>query len=93
MAYSGNMAHAQHAARAMWEINCLSAYVTTYAFNPTGRTASFLARIPSANAKALLHQLSRRAVDQVPADLVHGYPLWEIVRSAAQKCGASPAVV
>lgn len=87
------MAHAQQAARAMWEIDCLAAYVATYVFRPDARFASLLGRIPSASAKRLLRQLARRAIDQVPADLVHSYPLWEILRSTAQKAGASPTVV
>ena len=93
LAYPGNMAHAQHAARAMWDVGCLTAYVTTYAFRPQGRLASLLARVPSPAGERLLRQLVRRSIDQVPMALVHTYPMWEILRSGAQKAGASPALV
>jgi glycosyltransferase involved in cell wall biosynthesis len=93
VAFPGNMAHAQHAARAMAEVDCLTAYVTTLAFRPDGRLASLLKRSRSEAAERIRRQLARRSIDQVPANLVHSHPIWEILRSAAQKAGAGPVVV
>jgi glycosyltransferase involved in cell wall biosynthesis len=35
----------------------------------------------------LSEQLCRRAVDELPAPLVHSYPAWELLRTAASKLG------
>ena len=93
LAYPGNMAHAQHAARAMMNIDSLAAFVTTYVFRADGRMAALLANAPSSAAKRVLRQLARRSIDQLPPQMIHSYPMWEIVRSAAQRGGANPAVV
>lgn len=87
------MAHAQHSARALWEAKALGAYVTSVAFNPGSAIAAFLELLPSQSAKKLLRQMKRREISQVPWQLVHRRPGWELVRTALHVMGASPIAV
>lgn len=89
-AYPGNMAHAQNSARALMEIGALQAFVTTFVHRQDGVLSSLLARLPFEGAKRADRQLARRAVEQVPPDLVHSYPWWELIRSGAELAGAGP---
>ena len=82
------MAHAQNAARALFEAGCLEAFVTTFTYRSEGQLASVLARAPGEGAKRLSHQLARRAIEQVPSNLVHSYPGWELIHTAASLFGA-----
>jgi glycosyltransferase involved in cell wall biosynthesis len=83
--YPGNMAHAQQAGRALHEAGALQAFVTAFAYMPDGKLARLLAALPG-GAK-LSAQLCRRAVDELPAHLVHTHPAWELLRTAASKLG------
>jgi glycosyltransferase involved in cell wall biosynthesis len=87
------MADAQHSARALYEAEALVAFVTTFAYRPHGRLASLLTRLPGPQAKGLSGQLARRTIDEVPPDLVHAYPAWEVLRSAVAKAGGGPVAV
>jgi glycosyltransferase involved in cell wall biosynthesis len=83
--YPGNMAHAQQAGRALFEAGALQAFVTAFAYLPDGRLARLLATLPGGAKVA--EQLSRRAIDELPAHLVHTHPAWEVLRTAASKVG------
>jgi glycosyltransferase involved in cell wall biosynthesis len=93
IAYPGNMSHAQHIARAMFEAEALKAFVTTYVYQSDGLFASLLNAIPAGIFKQAAQQLERRSVVEIPPQYVHCYPTWEVLRTGAQKAGASPAVV
>lgn len=93
VAYPGTMAHAQHSARALWEAGRLEAFVTTVAFRPDGRLAAALAGLPGRQARAVLRQLGRRRIDEVPPDLVRCHPGWEVLRTLAARMGAGPVAV
>lgn len=93
VAYPGPMAHAQHAARALWEAGCLSAFVTTTAHRPDGRFARILAGLPGPQARGLLRQLARRRITEVPPGLVRAHPAWEVLRVLAARGGAGPILV
>jgi glycosyltransferase involved in cell wall biosynthesis len=90
LAYPGNMAHAQHVARAIHEAGCLDAFVTSFAWRRDGRIARLLDRLPGAAADRVRRQLSRRTVEQIPAQLVRSHPAWEIVRTAASLATRNP---
>ncbi len=90
LAYPGNMAHAQHIARALLEAGSLLAFVTTFVWRQDGMLSSLLGRLPVEGAKRAARQLGRRAIVQVPPHLVHSYPMWEILRSGAAMSGAGP---
>jgi glycosyltransferase involved in cell wall biosynthesis len=92
LAYPGNMAHAQHSARALVEAGALQAFVTTFVCRKDGVLSSLLARLPFEAAKRANRQLARRAIEQVPSHLVHSYPMWEMLRSGAAMSGAGPVV-
>jgi glycosyltransferase involved in cell wall biosynthesis len=93
LAYPGNMAEAQHSALALAEVGALQAFVTTFAYRRNGLLASVIGRLPATPARRLSQELARRAVDAVPAHLVHSHPEWELLRTAASKAGASPVLV
>lgn len=90
LAYPGNMAHAQHTARAIHEAGCLDAYVTSFAWRTDGAAAALIDRTPLRAARALGRQLQRRTIRQIPADLVHAYPFWEIARTLSMKVTRNP---
>ncbi len=92
LAYPGNMEHAQHCARALFEAGALEAFVTTYVYRQDGMLASLLERVPFQGSKRLARQLARSTIEQAPPHLVHSYPMWELLRSAAVKSGVGPAV-
>jgi len=77
----------------MLEADALSALVTTYVFREGGFFASLLKKMPSNMSKRVVEQLERRAIVEIPAHYVHCYPIWEMLRSVAQKAGAGPAFV
>jgi glycosyltransferase involved in cell wall biosynthesis len=92
LAYPGNMSQAQHIARALMEANALLAFVTTYVYSEDGALASVLARLPFDGSKRIARQLARRTIKEVPAHLVHSYPMWEMLRSGAMLVGAGPVI-
>jgi glycosyltransferase involved in cell wall biosynthesis len=87
------MSHAQQVARALLEVDALSAFVTTYSYRDNGVSHSLLRLLPSKISERIVQQLKRRAITEIPERYVHDYPIWEILRSVAQKSGASPTVV
>lgn len=92
-AYPGNMPHAQQTARMLLEADALVAFVTTFAHRRDGMLKRILATLPGHSPEAIARQLERRAIDQVPHSYVHQFPCWEILRTLAQKSGASPRLV
>src|SRR5262245_7246444 len=86
------MAEAQNAALALAEAGALQTFVTTFAYRPDGVLARLLRRLPAAPAGRLAQELARRAVGEVPPDLVRCHPMWEWLRTAAAKVGASPVL-
>jgi glycosyltransferase involved in cell wall biosynthesis len=92
LAYPGNMAHAQHAARALMEAGALEAFVTTYAYRREGLLGSVLRRLPFEGSRCVARQLTRRTIEELPPHLVHTYPMWELLRSGAMMSGAGPVI-
>lgn len=86
------MADAQHSARALMEAGALDAFVTSFVYRRDGALASLLERLPLKQAKRLNRQLARREIEQVPAHLVHSYPVWELLRSGLMMLGAGPVI-
>ena len=93
LAYPGNMPHAQQIARALFEQGWLTAFVTTYVYRQPGLTASLTGLLPAALAAKIRTQLERRSIEEVPAEFVHSYPLWEMLRISAKKGRFGPVVV
>ncbi len=93
LAYPGNMGHAQHAARALLEAGALNAYVTTYTHRRDGWADRLLQNLPSVAANRFARQLARRGIQEVPPELIHAYPMWELLRTLAQKAGVSAPMV
>jgi glycosyltransferase involved in cell wall biosynthesis len=72
------------------EAGSLQAFVTTFVYRKDGVLSSLLAWLPFEGAKRANRQLARRAIEQAPRDLVHSYPMWEMLRSGAAMSGAGP---
>ncbi|HEY0430162.1 MAG TPA: glycosyltransferase family 4 protein [Pyrinomonadaceae bacterium] len=76
---------AQQAARALFEAELLSGYVTTFAYNPSDR----LGRVVKQGMRLLYddpeNQLSRRKITEVPERLVRTHPFPELIRTLASK--------
>jgi glycosyltransferase involved in cell wall biosynthesis len=86
------MADAQNAARALMEADALDAFVTTYAYRPEGVLERALRKAPFASTQRIARELARRRVDQLPMQLVHTYPIWEMLRTGGHRLGASAAI-
>ncbi len=89
-AYPGNMADAQNNARAIMEAGCLDAFVTTFVYRGDGWLANALGWIPQSVRERLRRQLARRSIDQIDDHLIHAYPMWELVRTAAGRVTRGP---
>lgn len=87
------MADAQHSARALWEVGALAAFVTTTAFCQDRGLPRLLRAYPSRWSESLNRQLMRRSISEVPTEVIHSHPFWEIVRTLTQKSGAKPTIV
>ena len=93
VSYPGNMQHAQQIARALHENGWLAAYVTSFCYRSGGPADNIIARLPWGPARKVRTQLQRRCIDEVPGELVHSYPFWEVLRSGALKGRAGPVIV
>jgi glycosyltransferase involved in cell wall biosynthesis len=90
--YPGNMAHAQHIARALFEAGELDAYVTTFAFREGGPLDRCLDLAPFDLRQRLRSQLQRRSISEVPASFVRTYPWLEIIRTLSSRWLKNPIV-
>lgn len=93
ISFPGVMQHAQQVALAVHERGQLSAYVTTFAFKEAGALGRLLNAGALPGSRRLLAQLRRRAITTIPPDMVHTYPVRELLRSLAQRGGAGPVIV
>lgn len=91
LAFPATPSFAQQVARALHERDALSAYFTTFAFQPDGALSKALAGVPG--GERVRRELMRRSVGEVPCAKVQTAPFWEVVRTLADKLGASPTVV
>lgn len=81
LAYPGNMADAQNAARALHEAGVLIGFVTGFVWRPGSSAAACLGLLPQEMRARVHRQLGRRTISQVPPELVHAYPTWELLRT------------
>lgn len=84
---------AQQVGLAFHDRGALAAYVTAFAYREDGPIASVVAAMPSALRGRVEPQLRRRLVNLVPGALVEDHAFWEVIRTLAEKVGASPPVV
>jgi glycosyltransferase involved in cell wall biosynthesis len=76
---------AQQAARALYEANLLSAYVTTFSYQSRSRLGSALKLGMGLAVKDPEKQLMRRSISEVPEDRIVCHPLPELFRTAVSK--------
>lgn len=93
LSYPGTMEHAQQVALALHEVLRLNLYVTTFAFCEQRSLGRLLGSGLLPGGHRVLRQLRRRAITAIPANKVKTYPGWELLRTAAQRGGASAVVV
>lgn len=79
----------QHAARALQEAGLLSAYVTTFHYDKRSALGRLLRTAMVAVTRNAEQQLSRRAITEVPREVIQSHPLPEMIRMAAVK-GTNP---
>ncbi|MBB5751872.1 glycosyltransferase family 4 protein [Prosthecomicrobium pneumaticum] len=75
----------QQAALAFAERDALEAYLTSFAFDPSGTFARLLKMLPDRLGGRLLRELARRSVTAVPRDRVETAAFWEVLRTLADK--------
>jgi glycosyltransferase involved in cell wall biosynthesis len=89
VAFPSTAIFGQQAALAFQEIDALEAFLTTFAFFPSGPAGRVLGQLPGALSRRVLSVLGRRAVSELPREKVETNPTWEIVRTLAAKSGMS----
>lgn len=82
----GLMYSAQQAALALFEINLLDAFVTTFAYRPNGWMSTLLKQV----APHIDRELLRREVTGIPANLVITHPVPELARILARRMRVDP---
>ena len=91
LSHPGSPPFVQQTARALYEANLLSKYVTRFTYQPDtvfGRTVKAGMRLLSSEPEK---QLARRQLTEIPAHLVETHPLPELLRTAIGKSlGAVP---
>jgi len=93
LSYPGVMQHAQQIARALHEANELEAYVTSFAFRERGTLARMLNALPGELPWRALRQLRRRAITEIPDEMVVTHPWQEVLRTMAVHSGVGPVQV
>ena len=93
LAHPGVGPFVQQTARALFEAGLLASYWTTFADRPEARWRQALVRLASLIGANLEQELGRRAVQEVPASLLHTAPFLEIIRSLLTKMRADPRIV
>ena len=76
---------AQQAARALFEAELLSAYVTTFAYQSNKRLSRAVKLAMGFLYDDPANQLARREITEVPQRLVRTHPLPELIRTAASR--------
>ena len=87
VAFPSTAIFGQQAALSFLERGALEAFLTTFAFKPSGLPARALGHLPGPQAAKLLAELQRRGISALPDDAVETQPFWELVRTAADKLG------
>lgn len=85
VSYPGNFMDAQQAARAYHERAALAAFVTGLAFDEEG-----ISRLRKYLGGRITNELRRRAVTQIPSDMVVSYPWLETTRTALSRWIKNP---
>ncbi len=83
----------QQTARALHEAGLLAGYWTTFADQPEARWRRLVVWLARAARLDLDSELRRRAVTEIPLDLLELNPPWEVVRSLLSKFRADPRLV
>jgi glycosyltransferase involved in cell wall biosynthesis len=89
LSHPGTGPFVQHAARALHEAGLLAAYVTTFHYDRRSALGRLLRTAMGAVTRDAEQQLSRRAITEVPREVVESHPLPEMIRMAAVK-GTNP---
>ena len=83
-------AFAQQAARALYEAGLLSAYVTSFSYQPNSRLGKVLRAGMNIVTNSPEKQLVRRQISEVPQERIVHHPLPEIFRTAVAKSPLGP---
>lgn len=92
VAFPGPGKYAQQVALTFAERGELEAFLTTVAYNP-GERLDLLLRSLGSVGNALRQGFMRRAIPDVPRELIRTRPFYEILRTTARRAGANPIVV
>src|SRR5262245_11102021 len=93
LAHPGVGPFVQQTAQALLEADLLDSYWTTFADRPEAWWRRTLVRMASAAGFDLERELQRRAVNELPAELLRLAPCWETIRSLLSRMKADPRLV
>jgi glycosyltransferase involved in cell wall biosynthesis len=93
LAFPSTASFAQQAALAFHERNALAAFMTAFVHRDDGLFSRMVSTAPDKLRSKIEPQLRRRRITAVPPERVEDRPFWEVVRTAADKVGASPPTV
>lgn len=93
VAFPSTAIFGQQVALAYEERGCLAAYLTSFAHRDNGMLTRLLRAAPGGAGNRLIRELKRRSITALPESRVETRPFWEVVRSIADKAGASAPMV
>jgi glycosyltransferase involved in cell wall biosynthesis len=93
LAHPGVGPFVQQTARALLEANLLASYWTTFADQSEARWRRMLVRAASVVGANVDQELRRRAVEEVPPDLLRLVPGWELLRVLMTRMKLDPRLI
>src|SRR5688572_1688892 len=93
LAHPGVGPFVQQTARALLEDGLLASYWTTFADLPDSGWHHSLIKLTALAGVHIEPELARRAIREVPKNLLRTAPFWEVVRSLLTKMRADPRFV
>ncbi|WP_237180223.1 glycosyltransferase family 4 protein [Rhodoplanes sp. Z2-YC6860] len=85
LSHPGTGAFVQQTAQALLEADILSGYWTTFADQPDATWRRALVGLTTLFGMDANRELQRRAINEIPSQLLHCAPFWEIIRTLAAR--------
>lgn len=93
LAHPGTGAFVQQTARALFEADLLAGYWTTFADQPDASWRRALVSFARLFGLNLEREFERRAISEVPIELLRCAPFWEVLRTLAARLQLDPRLV
>lgn len=92
VANPGHSPSVRNGVRALHEANMLHTFATTYVDHPDDLLSSTIKKVIRFAQPSYIPELERRAFHELPFHKIRTYPVWEFLRTSADKFITNPAV-